>query len=73
MNVYYIRAAIENSTGIRLSLPKTVQYLEEEGLISKAQARKAIFYGYEGYEDGDEMIFNYPDEFEYQVEEDFDR
>jgi hypothetical protein len=38
INLYYIRAAIQGATGIRLSLSKTRQYLIEEGLISRAEA-----------------------------------
>ena len=40
INLIYIRAAIEANTGVRLTLPKVRQYLVEEGLITKSQARK---------------------------------
>ena len=40
INLVYIRAAIEAKTGVRLTLPKVRQYLIEEKLITKAQARK---------------------------------
>ena len=38
INIYYVRAAIEAATGIRLTLHKTRQYLVEEGLISSEKA-----------------------------------
>jgi len=33
VNLYYVRAAIQANTGIRLSLLETKRYLVEEGLI----------------------------------------
>lgn len=48
VNLYYIRAAIEANTGIRLSLKKTRQYLIEEGLISKDEDAHE-FRGYSDY------------------------
>ena len=38
INLYYIRAAIEANTGIRLSLSEVRTYLVEEGLITQRQA-----------------------------------
>lgn len=51
MNLVYIRAAIEGATGIRLTLEQVRSYLIEEGLITKAQARKyaQIFRGYDDF------------------------
>lgn len=46
MNVYYIRAAIQEKTGVRLSLKDTVKYLLEEKLVTKSQANKMLFPGY---------------------------
>lgn len=54
VNLVYIRAAIEGATGIRLTLEQVRSYLIEEGLISRAQARRyaQIFRGYDDfYED----------------------
>lgn len=54
VNLVYIRAAIEGATGIRLTLEEVRSYLIEEGLITRAQARKyaQIFRGYaDFYED----------------------
>ena len=45
-NIVYIRAAIEAQTGIRLSLKQTVAYLYQEGMITKSEAKTAIFPGY---------------------------
>lgn len=55
INLHYIRAAIEANTGIRLSLERTRELLVEEGLITKAQARKyaKIFRGYSEYFDSE--------------------
>lgn len=55
INLHYIRAAIEANTGIRLSLERTRDLLVEEGLITKAQARKyaKIFRGYSEYFDSE--------------------
>lgn len=51
----YIRAAIEQNTGIKLSLKETVDYLVEEGLITRAKAKNLIFPGY-SYIFGDKKI-----------------
>lgn len=45
-NIVYIRAIIEAETGIRLSLKQTVAYLYQEGMITKSEAKTAIFPGY---------------------------
>lgn len=46
--MHYVRAAVEDATGIRLSLEDTRRYLVEEGLITQAEADKyaKIFVGY---------------------------
>ena len=51
VNLYYIRAAIEEATGIHLSLEKTRQYLVEEGLLTQEEADKyaKIFTGYDEF------------------------
>lgn len=48
INLYYIRAAIEANTGIRLSLSEVRTYLLEEGLITPKQAEEdaRAFTGY---------------------------
>ncbi len=48
INLYYIRAAIEANTGIRLSLSEVRTYLVEEGLITQRQADEEAktFTGY---------------------------
>jgi hypothetical protein len=54
VNLYYIRAAIEARTGIRLTLKEVRKYLVEEKLLTPAQARKfaQVFVGYRDfYED----------------------
>mgnify|MGYP000482166310 CR=1 FL=1 len=57
INLIYIRAAIEANTGVRLSLVDVRRYLVEEGLITKAQARKhaTVFKGYQDYYSADEF------------------
>lgn len=49
INLYYIRAAVESATGIRLTLARTREYLVEEGLITQAQADQDAqeFHGYQ--------------------------
>lgn len=49
INLVYIKAAIEAATGVRLRLKDVGKYLVEEGLITKDQAAKAVFYGYESF------------------------
>ena len=49
MNIWYIRAAIEEATGIRLTLEETVRYLVEEGKVSRAKAKNLIFPGYSSF------------------------
>lgn len=54
INLHYIRAAIEANTGIRLDLKTVRRYLVEEGLVTRAQAKRhaQIFTGYNDfYED----------------------
>jgi hypothetical protein len=53
INLHYCRAAIEEATGIHLSLEKTRQYLIEEGLITQVQANKyaTIFRSYDEFYD----------------------
>jgi len=55
INLIYIRAAIRPNTGIDLPLPKVLQYLVEEGLVTPAQAKDPdlIFRGYSEYFDND--------------------
>lgn len=49
INIYYIRAAIEAATGVRLSLNETRDILLEEGMITKRQYHEeaAPFHGYD--------------------------
>jgi hypothetical protein len=55
INLIYIRAAIRANTGIDLPIPKVLQYLVEEGLVTPAQAKDPdlIFRGYSEYFDYD--------------------
>lgn len=57
INLIYIRAAIESSTGIRLPLETVRALLVEEGLITSDQARKhaQIFRGYSEYFEFDDF------------------
>lgn len=56
MNLHYIRAAIRENTGVELSLKDTRDILLEEGLITKQEAKRAIFTGYgEIYRKGEEI------------------
>jgi len=48
VNLYYVRAAIEANTGIRLSLKDTRRYLVEEGMISENEDAHE-FRGYSEY------------------------
>ena len=48
INLYYIRAAIQGATGVKLSLSKTRQYLVEEGIIDSAEA-EATAQEFRGY------------------------
>ncbi len=48
VNLYYVRAAIEANTGIRLSLKETKQYLVEEGMITDSDDAYE-FRGYSEY------------------------
>jgi hypothetical protein len=51
MNIIYIRAAIEEATGIKLPLKEVKQLLIEEGLVSEAKAKHLIFRGYSEFYD----------------------
>ena len=48
VNLYYVRAAIEANTGIRLSLKDTRRYLVEEGMIAEDEDAHE-FRGYSEY------------------------
>lgn len=48
VNLYYVRAAIEANTGIRLSLKDTRRYLVEEGMITENEDAHE-FRGYSEY------------------------
>ena len=52
VNAYYVRAAIEANTGIRLSIYKTVEYLLSEGLITENEAAYELVDPYENLFDG---------------------
>lgn len=49
INIYYIRAAIEAATGVRLTLNETRDILLEEGMITKHQydQEASPFTGYD--------------------------
>jgi len=49
VNLHYIRAAIEENTGRRLSLKKVRQLLLEENLITKKQADNIKPFNYKEY------------------------
>lgn len=52
VNLHYIRAAIEENTGVYgLSLEQVREYLIEEGLLTRAEAMKYahIFSGYDEF------------------------
>lgn len=53
VNLIYIRAAIEDNTGVRLSLTRIRELLVEEGLLDPQIATKQaqIFTGYEEFYD----------------------
>lgn len=62
INLIYIKAAIEEATGVYLSLEEVRRYLLEEGLITPVQARDeaTIFRGYGEFYDHD--FSNYQDD-----------
>ena len=66
INLYYIRAAIEANTGIRLSLSEVRTYLVEEGVITQRQADEEA-KTFTGYSD----MFTFDDAS--RVTEDFDQ
>jgi hypothetical protein len=51
INLIYIRAAVEENTGVRLSLHAVIDYLYSEDLITRTEANgsKLIFRGYSEY------------------------
>jgi len=49
LNIHYIRAAIEQRTGIRLDLDEVRDLLVEEKLITPARASHVIFKGYSDF------------------------
>lgn len=51
MNIYYIRAAIEEKTGQRLSLEAIKDLLISENLVTKSKAKHLIFRGYHEFYD----------------------
>ena len=55
-NIHYIRAAIQAKTGVSLSLEATRDILIEEGLLTKAQANRLMFSGYDEYYKSDKVI-----------------
>jgi len=64
VNLHYVRAAIEENTGVYgLSLEQVRQYLIEEGLITVEQARKyaPIFTGYDEFFEILDSYENKPD------------
>ena len=48
MNLLYIKAAIQQATGVSLTQEQVLEYLVEEGLVTKERAkdRNLIFRGY---------------------------
>ena len=51
MNIHYVRAAIQDKVGVRLSLTKVRNLLVEEGLITPTKAKHSIFRGYSEFYD----------------------
>lgn len=49
MNLEYIRAAIMQATGIKLSIDEVKAYLISEGLCSTSRADRITFRGYGAY------------------------
>lgn len=45
-NIHYIKAAIEASLGIKISLKDTARILVEEKMLTEKQARASLFRGY---------------------------
>lgn len=74
INLYYIRAAIEANTGVRLSLKETRQYLVEEGLITPQQAEKDAteFRGYAEFYWSDDLSSQPMNEDPFEVREDIE-
>jgi len=69
INLVYVRAAIEQATGIRLSLEKTRQYLVEEGLITPKQAKTeaTIFRGYSDFYEDDSCYASSKEQIEPEI------
>lgn len=49
INIDYIRAAILQATGVKLTLEQVKSYLVEEGLCTPSRADKVTFRGYGAY------------------------
>jgi hypothetical protein len=49
MNLYYIRAAVEAATGIKLTIEELKIYLIIEGLATYPQVSSRTFKGYDQY------------------------
>lgn len=45
-NIHYIKAAIEASLGIKISLKDTARILVEEKMLTPKQAKASLFRGY---------------------------
>lgn len=56
INIYYIRAAIQEKTGIRLDLPDLRRILVQEGMITRAKAKNIIFRGYGDFFDKIDIV-----------------
>ena len=58
MNLLYIRAAIQDATGVVLSQEEILKLLVEEGLITQAQSRddSLVFRGYDEYFETDHAL-----------------
>lgn len=77
MNIHYIRAAVQEKTGIRVELEDLKRILVEERFITPAKAKNIIFRGYGDYydkidiaEEVDEEIYALVDLEEDVLEED---
>lgn len=46
INIHFIRAAIHENTGVKLSLEETRDILIDEGLLTLKQSKGIIFRGY---------------------------
>lgn len=68
MNLTYIRAAIMEATGIKLSIDEVKAYLLSEGMATRTRMDKLTFNGYGAYF-GDIPVDVVPDLKEVLVEE----